>query len=217
MTGKLTIKNILTYFEIEEWREDECNIPDGYNGFTFIEKEGEFPNESDNEKLFNKIHDKMSYEISCRIADKKKSLMWVEEVKRRSNWKKGDTIYGVTKEEGDTYDIGWSREKQIIRRPYFIIDPEGFIAFVCFNMNYSWEETDLIKNYFYIRPDSLYNDKIFQQDLKECREKDKIAEQERKAEQDLIKAEMLRRGFWLGDDGEFHKTIKVKKQNKQKK
>ena len=34
---------------------------------------------------------------------------------------------------------------------------------------------------------------------------------------DLYKAEMLRQGFWLGDDGEFYKTIKVKKQNKQNK
>jgi len=31
---------------------------------------------------------------------------------------------------------------------------------------------------------------------------------------DLYEAEMLKQGFWFGDDGEFYKTIRVKKQNK---
>jgi hypothetical protein len=32
---------------------------------------------------------------------------------------------------------------------------------------------------------------------------------------DLYEAEMLKQGFWKGDDGEFYKTIIVKKPNKK--
>lgn len=143
-----TIKNILTYFKIEEWEDEEV-------GFSFIEKGYTY----DNEKLFDKIHTKMYNEIRMSFGDKKKkSLMWIEEVKHRSNWKKGDIIYGYAREKHYTYQIDWNKnEKKMF--PTFIIDPQGFVALSVFN-HYSSEETDLIKDVSYIRPNSLYNDKI---------------------------------------------------------
>ena len=155
-----TIKNIYNKFiKFEVWTDEDRQEWDEYEGGFSMYYHHLDCDDKTGEKLFRIMFN----EIRGSFADKKKSLMWVDEVKRLSNWKKGETIYGYAREKHLNFIVWWSREeKDIGGCSTFTIDPQGFVA-LSYHNNYTNEETDLIKRSLYIRPDSLYNDKIVKQ------------------------------------------------------
>ena len=101
--------------------------------------------------------DKMmtSNELNCRL-----DLMWVEDIKKRAEWVSGEELYLRTKSNCDgTFYCWYERNKSAQFLWDYIIEKDGYVVKRYFN-NYSSNETDEIKYIFYIRPDSIYNDRI---------------------------------------------------------
>lgn len=153
-----TIRNLYKNFiKFEVWNEEDKQEWDTYEGgFTM----GYLHNENLDEKIKEKLFHLLYNEIRSNIGEKKKSLMWVEQVKKISNWKKGETIYGYTREKHYEFNVWFSRNKEDIGLPMFIIEPSGYVSLYCFN-NYSHNETEEIKNGFYVRSHSIYNDNVY--------------------------------------------------------
>jgi len=146
----ITPKNIYDNFVIEEWEQDKKD--DGTDGFSYIEncdnKEDETLDDQMNNE-FNLNYENFTAERSC---------MWIEEVKRRSKWVMGETLYGFSREKHCTYPIWWSRDKTKIGYYTWILEADGYVSF-SINNGYTRNETNDTKNINYIRPSCLYNDK----------------------------------------------------------
>ena len=153
----ITRKNLYNYFEIEEWDED--NKACGTDGFGYIQKYDIIGGNSE-DKGFDKLHDKMFNEIRLHYEDfnLKRSCMWVEEVKRRAKWVRGETLYGYSREKHYTYQIWWSRDKKNIGYSTWILEADGYVSF-SFHNRYNGNETEHTKLNNYIRPNCFYNDK----------------------------------------------------------
>jgi hypothetical protein len=130
-------------FVIQEWDDKD----DGTDGFSYIHND-------DNEE------DQMNNEINLNYENfnAKRSCMWVEEIKRRSKWVRGETIYGFNREKYCTYQICWSRDKTKIGFYNWILEADGYVSFLLCN-GYTTDETANTKFMNYIRPSCLYNDK----------------------------------------------------------
>lgn len=150
----VTTNNLYDFMVINEWDEDEKS--NGTDGFSYEQnyKLGLTDEMSDN------LHDKMFQEIRLNYENfnAERSCMWVEEVKRRAKWVLGETIYGDNREKHMTYPIWWSRDKEKIGCPAFIIEADGYVSIHLFN-GYTMNETKHTKKVNYIRPSCLYNDK----------------------------------------------------------
>jgi hypothetical protein len=105
------------------------------------------------------LHQKMLNEIRLSYDDfnEKRSCMWVNEVKRRAKWVRGETLYGYSREKHNTYPIWWSRNKKEIGVPTWILEADGYVSF-SFTNGYTDNETSHTKFTTYIRTDCLYND-----------------------------------------------------------
>ena len=152
-TPPINYGNIYNYFVIEEWEQDEKN------GFSYVEnydlkvenyiwKNGE-----------DDLHEQMLMEFSLDYDNfsKKRSCMWVNEVKRRAKWVRGETLYGYSREKHDTYPIWWSRDKKEIGVPTWILEADGYVS-LSFTNGYTNNETEDTKYTNYIRPSCIYND-----------------------------------------------------------
>ncbi len=150
----ITRENIYDYLVIEEWEQDEDE--DDKNGFSYTENYDlllrDETSEILHEKMFNEIH------LNYNNFTAERSCMWVEEVKRRANWVKGETLYGYSREKHLTYPIWWSRDEKDIGHSTWILEADGYVAF-SFRNGYTSNETVNTKHHHYIRPDCLYNDK----------------------------------------------------------
>ena len=106
------------------------------------------------------LHEKMFNEIRLNYEDfnAERSCMWVEEVKRRAKWVRGETIYGYSREKHYTYPIWWSRDKTKIGHYTWVLEADGYVSF-SFHNGYTRDETESTKTLNYIRPSCLYNDK----------------------------------------------------------
>lgn len=110
----------------------------------------------DNDKL-DKI---ASSEYRYNHGDKKKSLLWIEELKRVSNWKEGEYIYAFTKSNCDGYFRAYYKKNKIEFGWYnVIIEPSGYVCMEAFN-HYTTDRDEDIKFNVFIRVESVYNDKI---------------------------------------------------------
>lgn len=143
----ITRENIYDYFVIEEWRDVE-------NGFIYSQSY---------DKIgvgFEELHHKMFAEIRLNYENftAERSCMWVEEVKRRANWVRGETICGESREKHYTYQIWWSKKRMESGYYDWVIEADGYVSFV-FRNGYTRNETTDTKYSQYIRPDCLYNDK----------------------------------------------------------
>lgn len=143
-----TCDNLYNNFVIQEWD----NKDDGTDGFSYIQNDA---NEED-----ETIHDQINNEINLNYENfnAKRSCMWVEEIKRRSKWVRGETIYGFNREKYCTYQICWSRDKTKIGFYNWILEADGYVSFLLCN-GYTTDETANTKFKNYIRPSCLYNDK----------------------------------------------------------
>jgi hypothetical protein len=161
--SKPTIGNLYKKFvNFTVWSDEDREEWDTYDaGFTMNYSDKDY-DEKTNDTLFRMMYD----EIRGNLQNtKKKSLMWCEKVKQLSNWKKGEIIYGYSRERHNDFNIWFSKNKENIGYSTFIIDVEGYIALV-YNNQYTLKETEDIKNSVYIRPDSLYNDKMLKENQK---------------------------------------------------
>jgi hypothetical protein len=146
----ITCKNLYKYFVIREWDEEE------EDGFSYEQNY----DLDITEKMNDKLHDKMFQEIRLNYDDfnAKRSCMWVEEVKRRAKWVRGETLYGYSREKHYTYNIWWSRDKEEIGYSTWILEADGYVSF-SFSNGYTANETANTKSCNYIRPSCIYNDK----------------------------------------------------------
>jgi hypothetical protein len=131
-------------FVIQEWDNKD-------DGFSYIDKN------LDEDEI---LHDKMNNEICLNYENfnAKRSCMWVDEVKLRSKWVRGETIYGDSREKHYTYSIWWSRDKKKIGYYSWILEADGYVSFSLRN-GYTLNETDNTKSRNFIRIECLYNDK----------------------------------------------------------
>lgn len=152
----ITRENIYDYFEFKDWEEDEKD--EGIDAFTLLQKYDKIGG-NDGDTGFDELHEKMCNEIRLNYESfcEERSCMWVEEVKRRSKWVRGETLYGYSREKHYTYNIWWSRDKKNIGCSW-VLEADGYISFE-FNNGYTRTETKYTKHTNYIRPDCLYNDK----------------------------------------------------------
>jgi hypothetical protein len=150
----ITRENLYDYFVINEWEDDESD-----NGFTY-EQKYDIIGGNDEDEGFEELHKKMFNEIRINYEDfnEKRSCMWVEEVKRRAKWVRGETIYGYTREKHYCYPIWWSRNKKDIGYYTWVLEADGYVSF-SFSNGYTRNETEDTKYCNYIRPSCLYNDK----------------------------------------------------------
>ena len=153
----ITCENLYNYFVIEEWDEDEKEC--GTDGFSYTQIYDKIGG-NDGDENFEELHDKMFEEIRLNYDDfnAERSCLWVEEVKRRAKWVKGETIYGYSREKHYTYSIWWSKDETKIGYSTWILEPDGYLSF-SFNNGYTCNESKYTKYINYIRPSCLYNDK----------------------------------------------------------
>jgi hypothetical protein len=153
MSITITRENLYDYFVIEEWDNNEKD------GFSYTQKY-DIIGGNDEDEGFEELHDKMEEEIRLNYEDfnTERSCMWVEEVKRRAKWVRGETLYGYSREKNYTYNIWWSRDKTKIGYYTWVLEADGYVSFSLFN-GYTRDETADTKTVNYIRPSCLYNDK----------------------------------------------------------
>lgn len=115
----------------------------------------------ENEKL-DKIAEN---EFRLHWGDKKKNMLWIDDLKKNADWKAGEYIYAFTKTNCDgTYYVNWTKNKTLKCGSVFnwvnvIVEPSGYVCMKCFN-NYSIAQDDDIKYEHWVRVESLYNDKM---------------------------------------------------------
>lgn len=148
----ITCDNIYDYFVYKNVEKDE--IDEGTDAFTLVQCHDAVGCD------FEELHDKMTNEIQLSYDDfnAERSCMWVDEVKRRTKWAIGDTIYGSAREKHYSYCIWWSRDKTKIGYYTWILEADGYVSFSLCN-GYTRAETANTKKINYIRPSCLYNDK----------------------------------------------------------
>ena len=149
----ITTENLYNYIVIEEW-DDKSD--DGTDGFSYTQNY----DLGITDEMSDKLHDKMFDEIRLNYDsfNNERSCMWVDEVKRRAKWVRGETLYGDSREKHLSYPIWWSRDKKNIGHSTWILEADGYVSF-SFSNGYTMDETADTKWGNYIRPSCLYNDK----------------------------------------------------------
>jgi len=108
-----------------------------------------------------KVNKLMSYEHRHNIGDKKKNLMWLDKVKEVAKWKVGETIFINQKSFTGCFEAYWSKDKTSCFND-IIIEPTGYVCMRTCNLytiNWSKDDTnERVKNMFYVRVESKYND-----------------------------------------------------------
>lgn len=150
MTKRITITNVAHHIKYDEATEYDFDEETGGSTIQFIW-------DYENEKL-DKIAQK---EYRLRFGDKKKNLMWVEELKRIADWKQGEYIYAFTKSNADGYfSVHYKKNKVEFDWFDIIIEPSGFVCMSTTNNYTTHTDEDIKFSKIFIRPDSVYNDKI---------------------------------------------------------
>ena len=115
--------------------------------------------------IWNCKHEKLQ-DIACeehhyRIGDKRKNLMWVEELKRIADWKEGEYIYASLKSNADGYfSVHYKKDK--IQFDWFnlIVEPSGYVCMESMNLYTLDSDEDIKCGRNFIRVESVYNDYI---------------------------------------------------------
>lgn len=140
-----TLNNLHNHIKYDEWVQEEdknvLNISWDYN----------------NEKL-----DKLMNAEHRPLFNDKLNMMWIEKLKEKSGWVKGEKLYAVLKSNSDGYfNVWYSKNKEEYGVNDLIIEPTGYVSRAYFN-NYSTDQykEDNIQYHFYIRTESIYNNFI---------------------------------------------------------
>ena len=102
----------------------------------------------ENEDIDKIMSDENQWDIKL---EKRKNLIWIEEIKKKFNWKKGVEVYIEMKQNCDGCFYCWAIDKDAF--PDFIIEKSGYASIRTYN-NYTRDEND------FVRVDSVYNDMI---------------------------------------------------------
>jgi len=92
----------------------------------------------------------------------KLNMMWVEKLKEKSGWIKGEKLFAYLKSNSDGYfNIWYSKNKEEVGLANLIIEPTGYVSRAYFN-NYTTDQykDDNIQYLFYMRTESIYNNFI---------------------------------------------------------
>jgi len=140
---KITIENVHKQIQYE-YEVSKPYYDDKYEACLTVQWDDE--NEEINELLTNDfrgdLHDM-----------KRKNLMYIEEVKKRANWKKGEKLAITSKQNCDgCFYLYWNVDKTEDYERDLVIEPNGYIVVRHFN-HYVFDG-----NAFFIRVDSVYND-----------------------------------------------------------
>jgi hypothetical protein len=115
-----------------------------------------------------KLEELMSFErhggdVESGETKPKLNLRWLEEVRKMYNWVEGEELRLQSKVNSSGAMYCWREEKSL---PHIIIEKSGF-ACVRFYNKYIWmgdegedEVSDYAKNVFFVRVDSVYNDRV---------------------------------------------------------
>jgi hypothetical protein len=140
-----TLKNLHNHIKYDEWVQEEdknvLNISWDYN----------------NEKL-----DKLMNTEHRPLINNKLNMMWIEKLKEKSGWVKGEKLYVYLKSNSDGYfNVWYSKNKEEYGVSDLIIEPTGYVSRAYFN-NYSTDQykEDNIQYHFYMRTESIYNNFI---------------------------------------------------------
>ena len=119
------------------WLEQNYDLIEGNE-----EDEGLFEELQHNKMRNNEID--INYHRTFNV-ETSRSCMWVEEVKRRAKWVRGETIYGYSREKHYTNPIWWSRDKEKIGgHCTWILEADGYVSFSFLN-GYILDETETYK------------------------------------------------------------------------
>ena len=108
-----------------------------------------------------KVDKLMTAEYKPSFNDKL-NMMWVEKLKEKSEWIKGEKLYAFLKSNSDGYfNVWYSKNKEEIGFADLIIEPTGYVSRAYFN-NYTMDQykEDDIQYVFYMRTESIYNNFI---------------------------------------------------------
>jgi hypothetical protein len=115
-----------------------------------------------------KLEELMSFEyhggdVESGETKPKLNLRWLEEVRKMYNWVEGEELRLQLKVKSGGEMYCWREEQSL---PNIIIEKSGF-ACVRFYNKYIWmgdegedEVSDYAKNFFFVRVDSVYNDRV---------------------------------------------------------
>ena len=104
----------------------------------------------------------MEKEYRFHLNDSKKSMMWIEDVKKAANWKKYDRLYIFTKSRSDyNFRASWWYDKDdgtFNDNANIVIEEDGYVLMETRN-NYTQRKDfeDKIPYFFFVRVDSFYN------------------------------------------------------------
>ena len=124
------------------------NVEDNYMDITW-----------DNNEEIDNIMEK---EYRFHLNDSKKSMMWIEDVKKAANWKKYDRLYIFTKSQSDyNFRASWWYDKDdgtFNDNANIVIEEDGYVLMETRN-NYTTRKDfeDKIPYFFFVRVDSFYN------------------------------------------------------------
>jgi hypothetical protein len=147
---RITIKNLGKHIKYEPDDTLKYDEETGCNSIIFVWDCG-------NEKIDNLANNEYRY---C-LGDKKKNLMWIEELKRIANWKPDEYIYAYTKTNADGYfSVYYKKDKIGFNWYNVIIEPSGFVCMGAFNLYNDDRDEDIKFSKIFIRVDSVYNDSL---------------------------------------------------------
>ena len=109
-----------------------------------------------------KLQDLADQEYRYRVGDKRKNLMWVEELKKIADWKEGEYIYAFLKSNADGYfSVHYKKNKNENFHWYnLIVEPSGYVCMESMNLYTLDSDEDIKASKNFIRVESVYNDKI---------------------------------------------------------
>jgi len=109
----------------------------------------------------DKLHKIARDEYRYHIGDKRKNLMWVEELKRIADWKEGEYIYAFLKSNGGMYfTVHYKKDKKDNFHWYnLIVEPSGYVCMEAMNLYTLDSDEDIKCGKNFIRVESVYNDK----------------------------------------------------------
>lgn len=108
-----------------------------------------------------KIDKLMTAEHRPEFGDKL-NMMWVEKLKEKSGWVKGEKLYAFLKSNSDGYfNVWYSKNKEEVSLVHLIIEPTGYVSRAYFN-NYTMDQykEDDVQYVFFMRTESIYNNFI---------------------------------------------------------
>jgi len=143
----ISVETIHQHIEYDTTGFEDCD--EGVLGLSIM---WDYENEEIDDLMENEHHPKLGQKIN---------LMWIEKIKKMSDWKLGEKLYIFAKCNSDgNFNCWFSKNKESVGWSNFIVEKNGYACVRYFN-HYTMDEDDEdgIKWSFMFRAESVYNDK----------------------------------------------------------